>query len=85
MFKRLLPYFKYLKPVKIKFLLGIAFGIVYSIASGLGLPAIIDNVFPILFGNAVEAPSWIINIANTFFDGKVEGGFLYSVACLFPQ
>ena len=82
MFKRLLPYFKYLKPVKIKFLLGIAFGIVYSIASGLGLPAIIDNVFPILFGNAVEAPSWIVNIANTFFDGKVEGGFLL-LCCLF--
>ena len=65
MFKRLLPYFKYLKPVKIEFLLGIAFGIVYSIASGLGLPAIIDNVFPILFGNAEDAPSWIKNIANT--------------------
>ena len=82
MFKRLLPYFKYLKPVKIKFLLGITFGIVYSIASGLGLPAIIDNVFPILFGNAEEAPSWIRNIANTFFGGKLGGGFLL-LCCLF--
>jgi subfamily B ATP-binding cassette protein MsbA len=84
MFKRLLPYFKYLKPVKIKFLLGIAFGMVYSIASGLGLPAIIDNVFPILFGNLEEAPAWIINITNTFFDGKVEGGFLLLCCLLIP-
>ena len=37
MFKRLLPYFKYLKPVKIKFLLGIAFGIVYLISIPIGI------------------------------------------------
>ena len=82
MFKKLLPYFKYLKPVKFKFLVGITFGVVYSVASGLGLPVIIDNVFPILFGNPEEAPDWIRHIANTFFAGKVDGGFLL-LCCLF--
>ena len=65
-----------------QFFLGIAFGILYSVASGLGLPAMVDNVFPILFGNAAESPAWIKNIADTFFDGKVDGGFLL-VCCLF--
>ena len=82
MLKKILPFFKYLKPVWFQFFLGIAFGILYSLASGLGLPAMVDNVFPILFGNAAESPAWIRNIAVTFFDGKVDGGFLL-VCCLF--
>ena len=82
MLKKILPFFKYLKPVWFQFFLGIAFGILYSLASGLGLPAMVDNVFPILFGNAAESPTWIKNIADTFFDGKVDGGFLL-VCCLF--
>lgn len=82
MIKKILPYFRYLQPIWFKFLLGIAFGILYSVASGLGLPAIVDNVFPILFGNADESPDWIRNISDTFFDGKVNGGFLLT-CCLF--
>lgn len=82
MLKKILPFYKYLKPVWFQFFLGIAFGILYSVASGLGLPAMVDNVFPILFGNAAESPAWIKNIADTFFDGKVDGGFLL-VCCLF--
>ena len=82
MLEKILPFFKYLKPVWFKFFLGIAFGILYSLASGLGLPAMVDNVFPILFSNGEESPAWIRNIADTFFDGKVDGGFLL-VCCLF--
>ena len=82
MIKKVLPYFKYLKPVWHKFLLGITFGVIYSIASGLGLPVMVDNVFPILFGNDTESPAWIRNIADTFFAGKTDGGFLL-VCCLF--
>ena len=84
MLKKILPFFKYLKPVWFQFFLGIAFGILYSLASGLGLPAMVDNVFPILFGNAAESPVWIRNIADTFFDGKVEGGFLLVCCLLIP-
>jgi subfamily B ATP-binding cassette protein MsbA len=79
---KILPFYKYLKPVWFKFFLGIAFGILYSVVSGLGLPAMVDNVFPILFGNTAETPAWIKNLADTFFDGKVDGGFLL-LCCLF--
>ena len=82
MIKNILPYFRYLKPVWFQFFLAIFFGILYSLASGLGLPAMVDNVFPILFGNVAESPAWIRNIADTFFDGKVDSGFLL-VCCLF--
>ena len=81
MLKKILPYFRYLKPVWFKFFLGIAFGIIYSIASGLGLPVMVEKVFPILFGNLSESPAWLRNIADTFFAGKLDGGFLL-VCCL---
>ena len=81
MLKKILPYFSYLKPVWFKFFLGIAFGIVYSVASGLGLPVMVEEVFPILFGNISESPVWLRNIADTYFEGAVDGGFLL-VCCL---
>ena len=81
MLKKILPYFSYLKPVWFKFFLGIAFGIVYSVASGLGLPVMVEKVFPILFGNVSKSPEWLINIANIFFEGNLDGGFLL-VCCL---
>ena len=81
MIKNILPYFRYLKPVWFKFFLGIAFGIIYSVASGLGLPVMVEKVFPILFGNISEAPTWLISISNTYFEGKADGGFLL-VCCL---
>ena len=81
MLKKLLPYFKYLKPVWFKFFLGISFGVIYSLASGLGLPVMVEKVFPILFGNVSKSPEWLINIANIFFEGNLDGGFLL-VCCL---
>ena len=81
MLKKLLPYFKYLKPVWFKFFLGIFFGVIYSLASGLGLPVMVEKVFPILFGNISKSPEWLINIANIFFEGNLDGGFLL-VCCL---
>lgn len=81
MLKKILPYFRYLKPVWFKFFLGIAFGILYSVASGLGLPVMIKEVFPILFGNLSESHPWIISLADNFFEGKVDGGFLL-LCCL---
>lgn len=81
MLKKLLPYFKYLKPVWFKFFLGISFGVIYSLASGLGLPVMVEKVFPILFGNISKSPEWLIDIANIFFEGNLDGGFLL-VCCL---
>ena len=81
MIKKILPYFSYIKPVWFKFFLGIAFGIIYSIASGLGLPVMEEKDYPILFGNTSEAPNFLLAISDTYFDGKTDGGFLI-VCCL---
>ena len=72
MLKKLLPYFTYLKPVWLHFSAGIIFGIIYSVASGLGLPVMVEKVFPILFGNLSETPAWLKDIANVYFDGRVD-------------
>ena len=81
MYIKILPFYKYLRPVWCKFLLGLIFGVVYSLSSGLGLPLIADNVFPILFGNFENSPEWLLNVANTHFEGKTDGGFLL-LCCL---
>lgn len=81
MIKRILPYFRYMKPVRFKFLLGILFGVVFSLSSGLGLPLMAEYVFPVLFGNTDKAPLWISNFANIYFNGNVDGGFLL-ICCL---
>jgi ATP-binding cassette, subfamily B, bacterial MsbA len=79
--KRLLPYYKYLKPVWFKFLLGILFGVLFSLSSGLGLPVMAETVFPILFGNASEAPEWLRLFVERWFGDNVENGFLI-LCCL---
>lgn len=81
MIKRILPYFRYMKPVRFKFLMGILFGVVYSLSSGLGLPLMAEFVFPILFGNTSNVPVWLMNFAQTYFNGNVDGGFLL-ICCM---
>lgn len=49
---RFRPYFALLKKVKGRFLAGILAGVVYAAASGLGMPLILNTVFPIIFGQA---------------------------------
>tara|TARA_B100001093_G_scaffold266434_1_gene254828 strand:+ start:1867 stop:3624 length:1758 start_codon:yes stop_codon:yes gene_type:complete len=70
-----------MKPVKIKFLLGILFGVMYSISSGLGLPLMAEYVFPILFGNTSKTPEWALSLSQTYFNGNVDGGFLL-ICCM---
>lgn len=45
-YKRFLPYFSYLKPVRVQFAIGILFGIVSAVASGAGLPFIVEYLLP---------------------------------------
>lgn len=46
--KRFGPYFKYLKPVRVQFGLGLFFGIVAAAASGAGLPFVIKFLVPLV-------------------------------------
>lgn len=79
--KPFLPYFKHLKPVKRQFILGILFGILYSLSSGLGLPLVAEIIFPVLFGNVEAAPEWLQRIVIDYFDGDTEG-ILVILSCL---
>ena len=79
--KRLLPYYKYLKPVWFKFLVGILFGVLFSLSSGLGVPVMAETIFPILFGNASESPEWLRLLVERWFGDDIENGFLI-LCCL---
>ncbi|ADE55550.1 ABC transporter ATP-binding protein [Coraliomargarita akajimensis] len=46
--KRILPYARHLKPVKVQFIIGIVAGVVAAAASGAGLPFIIKYMIPLL-------------------------------------
>ena len=58
--RRFFPYFTYLKPVRLHFVLAIVCGVVASVASGFGLPFITSKVLPILFG--ADGPGDIVLI-----------------------
>lgn len=47
-FKRLLPYFTYLKSVRVQFALGIGFGIINGAVSGAGIPFVVKYLLPLL-------------------------------------
>ncbi|MDX1680087.1 MAG: ABC transporter ATP-binding protein [Akkermansiaceae bacterium] len=68
--KRFLPLYRHLLKVKWPFLIGVASGLVYAVASGLGLPLMTQVVFPILFDEdpkpaedfALDLPAWVDRI-----------------------
>ena len=53
--KEFLPYYRHLRDVKWPFLIGVACGLVYAVASGAGLPLMTKVVFPVLFNAESEA------------------------------
>jgi subfamily B ATP-binding cassette protein MsbA len=80
--KKFYPYYKYLKPVRWKFALGVLFGIIFSVSSGLGLPIMAETVFPVLFGSPDKAPEWLKVIVERWFGNDIQGGFLI-LCCMF--
>lgn len=50
--RRFRPYFTYLRPVRGALVVAMAAGLLYSAASGAGLPAMINFVFPAIFAGA---------------------------------
>lgn len=78
-FRRFGPYFKYLKPVRVQFGLGLLFGVIAAAASGAGLPFVIRYLVPLV--TSEDAPSGLelililssVPIAFTF---RAVGSFL---------
>lgn len=56
--KRLLPYFRYLRPVKWHFIVGLFSALIYAGATGAGLPLMTKVVFPVLFNNESKESIW---------------------------
>ena len=55
--KKLFPYFLLLRPYWLPFIIALACGAMYGIASGFGLPFMIDQVFPKIFPNDNSGPA----------------------------
>lgn len=64
MLKQFLAYLRYLKPVRVQFVLALLAGMVAAAASGFGFPVMIAKVFPVVFDNSQlpdEVRAYFIN------------------------
>ncbi len=75
------PYYKYLRTVRWQFALGVLAGLVYAVASGLGIPLMVDVVFPVLFKSATKADEWYVAWIQNQLGGISEQRLLL-VTCL---
>ena len=77
--KRFGPYFKYLKPVRKQFALGLGFGMISAAASGAGLPFIIQYLVPLVTSDDKPEGLKLILILSSIpaaFLLRSVGGFL---------
>ena len=66
------------------FIGGILFGILYGVASGLGLPTLLEHVFPLLFhatDRMDKVPQWLLSFQANWLDGSAES--LTLIVCMF--
>jgi ATP-binding cassette, subfamily B, bacterial MsbA len=76
-----LPYYKYLRPVRWQFGLGIFAGLLYAVATGAGMPLMVDVVFPVLFHEPGKSSDWYkVWLANQL--GAVSSERLLIITCL---
>ncbi len=74
---RYLPYFKYLRAVRWQFAIGVLAGLLYALASGLGMPLMVDVVFPVLFkttgkgGGSQWYSAWMTDMLGTVSDERL--------------
>ena len=66
--ERFRPYFALLKKVKGRFLAGIAAGFIYAVASGFGMPFVVEKVFPVIFGQVQS----ILDVRQTLVEKSDE-------------
>ncbi|TVP76251.1 MAG: ABC transporter ATP-binding protein [Puniceicoccaceae bacterium] len=77
--KRFGPYFKYLKPVRVQFGLGLAFGAIAAAASGAGLPFVIKFLVPLITADDAPVGLSLLLIISTVpiaFTLRAVGSFL---------
>ena len=77
--KRFGPYFRHLKPVRVQFGLGLAFGLIAAAASGAGLPFIIKYLVPLVTSPDKPEGIQLVLILSTIpiaFSLRALGGFL---------
>jgi subfamily B ATP-binding cassette protein MsbA len=79
--KQYLPYYRHLRAVKWPFLGGVACGLVYAVASGAGLPLMVDVVFPILFKGDVKQNAWYVEWIRSQLESFSPNHLLF-VTCL---
>ncbi|MGZ0657478.1 ABC transporter ATP-binding protein [Coraliomargarita sp. W4R53] len=77
--KRFGPYFKYLKPVRVQFGLGLLFGVIAAAASGAGLPFVIKYLVPLVTSDKAPEGMHLVLILSSVpiaFTFRALGGFL---------
>jgi subfamily B ATP-binding cassette protein MsbA len=77
--KRFGPYFKYLKPVRKQFALGLTFGMISAAASGAGLPFIIKYLVPLVTSDDKPEGLMLLLLLGSIpaaFLLRAVGGFL---------
>lgn len=79
--KRYYPYYKYLRVVKWQFIGGVAAGIIYAIASGLGLPLLVKVIFPLIFKEGRTSDEWYMEWITRQI-GEVSPERLLFLTCL---
>ncbi|NNM30149.1 MAG: ABC transporter ATP-binding protein [Akkermansiaceae bacterium] len=81
--KRFWPYLRYLKPVRWHFAAGIFAGLLYSVASGLGLPLVTKVVVPLLFGEDAdgEQSQWYVDTLESFL-GALDPNAILMLSCI---
>lgn len=86
--KKFRPYFSLLAPVKWKFIGAIIAGALAAVASGFGLPFMVDNVFPVIFssketGSVADVPEWMNSLIAFFgHEGNVQAPVVVACAML---
>lgn len=78
---RYLHYYQYLRTVRWQFGLGVFAGLVYAVASGLGMPLMVDVVFPVLFNSAGPADQWYADWIRQKL-GDISQSRLLLITCL---
>lgn len=78
---RYLPYYRYLLPVRWHFIGAVLAGLFYALASGAGIPLMVDVIFPLLFNEAAAKNEWYQVMIRSWF-GDISKETLLLVSCL---